>query len=113
MKFKNIFRKSAPSDTSTIDDAKFTDITDQQQAEINDVSHQAEESELQKRMVAFLTSKGYDVTPSGTPKNGVITNTVKTVTETGENVFYISRGVARKVKSNINSKLDEFKKAGL
>ena len=102
-----------PQNTSKVDDAQFKDVTDAQQAEINKTSHQMEEAEIQKRMVSFLQSKGFDVTPSGTPKPGVLTNAVKTVTKTGEDAFHIGRGLIRKVKGNVEAKLSDLKNAGV
>ena len=107
------FKKDNPQDTTKIDDAKFKNVSDSQQAEINQAAHDMEESEIQKRMVTFLQSKGYDVTPSGTPKPGVLTNTVKTVAQTGEDVFHIGRGLVRKVKGNVEAKLSDLKNAGV
>jgi hypothetical protein len=105
-------KKPSPVDTSKIDDIKFSEIKSmsvEAQDEVNQINHEASESSIIKGMTRYLRDKGYDVTPSGTP----VKNLFGKITNTGEDVFYIGRGITRKVKSNINSKLDEFKKAGL
>jgi hypothetical protein len=105
-------KKPNPSDTSKIDDINYTEVksvSDKAQNEINQASYEANESTMIEGMTRYLKDKGYDVTPSGTP----VKNLFGKITNTGEDAFYIGRGVARKVKSNISDKLNELKNIGL
>lgn len=105
-------KKVNPQDTSKIDDAQFKNVSESAQAEINQTAHDMDQGELEKRMVAFLQSKGFDVTPSGTPKPGIITKSVSSVTATAENAFHIGRGITRKINGNIKTKVEELRKLG-
>ena len=105
-------KKVNPQDTSKIDNVQFKNINESARAEINQAAQDMEQIELEKRMVSFLQSRGFDVTPSGTPKPGIITKSVLSVANTAENAFHVGRGVVRKFKNNVETKVEELRKLG-
>lgn len=101
------FKSKNPQDTSKIDDASFKEVKQEVVEDANKMIDEENHADMEARMVKYLQSKGYDVSPSGSVK-GVVGK----IQKVGEDTFHIGRGVARKVKGNIESKLNEFKEIG-
>lgn len=69
----------------------------------------SEDRDITERMIRFLEDKGFEVTPSGNPKNGFLKKAINPIT----NSFYVSRGVIRKAKESITDSINSLKEAGV
>jgi hypothetical protein len=97
-------------------------ISEEQMIGINEVCHDLNQAQIEENMVEYLKTRGFDVTPSGTPaglinrvKNGVIEaadtawdagKTVGgTVADTATGTFHVARGVGRTITGVVNDKI--------
>jgi hypothetical protein len=87
-------------------------VKEEKNAEAVDVQPAAisaeEQLRIDTRMVEYLKTKGFDVSPSGTPKLGVI----GTVTKVSTDTFHVGRGCVRKMTGTVSDKLNELKTLG-
>lgn len=69
-------------------------VSDEHLDQINEVCHDLNQAQIDQNMVEYLKTRGFDVTPSGTPI-GLVHRVTTTVTETAVDTFHVARGLGR------------------